>query len=74
MKNFAYLAEKFVQSGAARVAHNPEDLVEMFLMKDEKSLSEMGETAKRTLDSLKGANRKTLEAIETIIIRGESGS
>ena len=73
MKNFAYLAEKFVQSGAARVAHNPEDLVEMFLMKDEKSLSEMGETAKKTLDSLKGATRKTLEAIEAMMRRGESG-
>ncbi|NIM91768.1 MAG: hypothetical protein GTO17_12575 [Candidatus Aminicenantes bacterium] len=74
MRNFAYLAEKFVQSGAARVAHNPEDLVEMFLMKDEKSLSEMGEMAKQTLDSLKGATSKTLEAIETMMRSGESGS
>ncbi len=74
MRNFAYLAEKFVQSGAARVVHNPEDLVEMFLMKDEKSLSEMGDTAKQTLNSLKGATSKTLEAIETMMKSEESGS
>jgi 3-deoxy-D-manno-octulosonic-acid transferase len=73
MKNFSYLAEKFVQSSAARIAHNQEDLTEMFLMKDEKSLSEMGERAKQTLDSLKGATKKTLEAIETMLRRGESG-
>ena len=73
MKNFSYLAEKFVQSSAARIAHNQEDLMEMFLMKDEKSLSEMGERAKQTLDSLKGATKKTLEAIETMMRRGESG-
>jgi len=74
MKNFAYLAEKFVQSGAARITYNQEDLVEMFVMKDEKSMLEMGERAKRTLDSLKGATKKTLEAIETMMRRGESSS
>jgi len=72
MKNFAYLAEKFVQSGGARIIHNPEDLVDVFLMKDEESLSEMGERAKQTLDSLKGAMKKTLETIEALMKRGES--
>jgi len=72
MKNFAYLAEKFVQSGGARVIHNQEDLVNIFLIEDEKSLSEMGEMAKQTLDSLKGAMKKTLEAIEAMMKRGES--
>jgi len=72
MKNFAYLAEKFVQSEAARITHNQEDLVEMFLMKDEKSLSEMGDKAKQTLDSLKGATQKTLKAIEAMLRNGES--
>jgi 3-deoxy-D-manno-octulosonic-acid transferase len=74
MKNFAYLAEKFVQSEAARIIHSQEDLVETFIMRDEGSLSEMGEKAKQTLDSLKGATQKTLEAIETILKRGESNS
>jgi 3-deoxy-D-manno-octulosonic-acid transferase len=74
MKNFAYLAEKFVQSGAARITYNQADLVEMFVMKDEKSMLEMGERAKRTLDSLKGATKKTLEAIDTMLKRGESSS
>jgi len=73
MKNFAYLAERFVQSGAARITHNQEELVEMFLMKNEKSLTEMGERAKWTLGSLKGATKKTLEAISAMIRKGEEG-
>jgi 3-deoxy-D-manno-octulosonic-acid transferase len=67
MKNFGYLAEKFVQSGAARIVHNENDLVEMFLIKDEKIFSEMGKKAKETLNSLKGATNKTVEAIEIMM-------
>jgi len=69
MNNFAYLAEKFVQLGAARITHKDEDLVEMFLIKDEKTLSEMGKRAKETLDLLQGATDKTIEAIEAMMAK-----
>jgi len=69
MKNFAFLAEKFVQSGAAQVTRKKEDLVEMFLIKEEKVLLEMGKKAKETLDSLQGATKKTIKAIETLMTR-----
>ncbi|MDH5466379.1 MAG: 3-deoxy-D-manno-octulosonic acid transferase [Candidatus Aminicenantes bacterium] len=67
MKNFAYLAEIFAGAGAARVAHDGKDLVEMFLMRDERTLSEMGRKAKDTLISLQGATEKTIQAIEDMM-------
>lgn len=67
MKNFTYLADKFVQAGAARVVHTEDDLVEMFMMKDERSIRTMGDRAKKTLNSLQGATEKTIKAIETMV-------
>lgn len=67
MNNFALLAEKFVQSGAARIVHKEEELVEIFLYENEKNLVEMGERAKETLVSLQGATGKTIEAIEAFM-------
>jgi len=67
MENFAFLAEKFVQSGAARIINENKDLVEMFLARDEKSLEKMGKSAKETLDSLQGATEKTVKAIEAMM-------
>ncbi|MCK4557508.1 MAG: hypothetical protein KAU47_08310, partial [Candidatus Aminicenantes bacterium] len=67
MKNFTYLADKFVQAGAARVVHTEDDLVEMFMMKDERSIHTMGDRAKKTLNSLQGATEKTIKAIETMV-------
>jgi 3-deoxy-D-manno-octulosonic-acid transferase len=67
MKNFAYLAEIFTGSGAARVINEGNDLVEMFLMRDEKILSRMGEKAKDTLISLQGATEKAIQAIEDMM-------
>jgi len=67
MENFAFLAEKFVQSGAARIIDKEKDLVEMFLIQDEKSLEEMGNKAKVALDSLQGATERTLSAVETFM-------
>lgn len=67
MENFAFLAEKFVQSGAARIIDKEKDLVEMFLIQDEKSLEEMGNNAKETLNSLQGATEKTINAIEAMM-------
>ncbi|NIO49270.1 MAG: hypothetical protein GTN73_07540 [Candidatus Aminicenantes bacterium] len=67
MENFAFLAEKFVQSGAARIINKDKDLDELFLIRDEKSLEKMGNSAKETLNSLKGATEKTIKAIEAMI-------
>ncbi len=67
MENFAFLAEKFVQSGAARIINKDKDLDEMFLIRDEKSLEKMGNSAKETLNSLQGATDKTLKAIEAMM-------
>jgi len=67
MKNFAYLADTFVQADAARIVHKENDIIEMFLMKDEKSLKTMGDRAKKTLNSLQGATEKTIKAIEAMM-------
>jgi 3-deoxy-D-manno-octulosonic-acid transferase len=67
MDNFAFLAEKFVQSGAARIVNKNKDLDEMFLIRDEKSLKNMGRSARETLNSLQGATEKTLKAIEAMM-------
>jgi 3-deoxy-D-manno-octulosonic-acid transferase len=67
MDNFAFLAEKFVQSGAARIVNKNKDLDDMFLIRDEKSLKNMGRSARETLNSLQGATEKTLKAIETMM-------
>jgi len=67
MENFAFLAEKFVQSGAARIINENKDLVEMFLTRDEKSLEKMGSSAKETLNSLQGATEITIKAIESMM-------
>lgn len=67
MKNFDYLADKFVQAGAARVVHTEDDIVDIFMLKDEKSLGLMGDRAKRTLNSLQGATEKTIQAINAMM-------
>lgn len=67
MENFSFLADKFIHSGAARVVYNEEDLVRMFLPKEEKSLKEMGNQARETLNSLQGATEKTIRVVEALI-------
>jgi 3-deoxy-D-manno-octulosonic-acid transferase len=67
MDNFAFLAEKFVQAGAARIINKNKDLDEMFLVRDEKFMEKMGKRAKETLNSLQGATEKTLKAIEAMM-------
>jgi len=64
MHNFAFLADKFVQDGTAKVIHSKEDLFDMFLIKDEKELRDMGNKAKDTLESLQGATKKAIASIE----------
>ncbi|MGB8952438.1 MAG: 3-deoxy-D-manno-octulosonic acid transferase [Candidatus Aminicenantales bacterium] len=70
MNNFAFLAEEFVRSQAARIVQNKEDLVEMFLCGDEARLRKMGERAWELLMSLQGATEETLAAIEAFVATG----
>ena len=70
MENFAALADDFVSSGAARVVLGLEELEEVFLMRDEKELEEMGRKAKDLLRSLQGATARTLQVIESRIAEG----
>jgi 3-deoxy-D-manno-octulosonic-acid transferase len=67
MENFAFLAEKFIQSAAAKVVHQEKDLIEMFLIQDERLFQEMGKRAKQTLNSLQGATEETLKVIESLM-------
>lgn len=70
MENFAALADDFVNSGAARIILGPEELEDVFLMKDERALEEMGRRAKDLLLSLQGATARTLQVIESRIAKG----
>ena len=69
MDNFSALAERFVESNAAKIINKKQDLVEMFLIQDENSLEEMGGRAKETLSSLQGATEKTIKVIEELMAR-----
>jgi 3-deoxy-D-manno-octulosonic-acid transferase len=63
MKNFAALAEAFIEGGGARRVSNPEELRAMFLFEDEAASAAMGERARKILTSLQGATARTLAAI-----------
>jgi 3-deoxy-D-manno-octulosonic-acid transferase len=67
MENFAFLAEKFIKSRAAQIVHSEKELVDMFLIQDEKYLEDMGRKAKEALNSLQGATEKTIQVIETLM-------
>ncbi|MFB0566766.1 MAG: 3-deoxy-D-manno-octulosonic acid transferase [Candidatus Aminicenantaceae bacterium] len=69
MHNFEFLAEKFAKAGTAKVIRSKEDLVEMFLIRDEEELCDMGMKAKETLESLQGATEKTVAAIEELMLK-----
>jgi 3-deoxy-D-manno-octulosonic-acid transferase len=72
LDNFALLAEQFLRSGAARVVSGKNDLAEAFLMKDEKSLLDMGKRAKALLNVLQGATELTLQWIEKLMSEGQA--
>jgi len=67
MDNFAHLADTFIHDGAARVVETKKDLVNMLCMEDEKGLHEMGQRARLTLQSLRGATRRALQTIENLM-------
>lgn len=64
MRNFAFLAESFIRAGGARIVRTDEELAEMFLLRDETGLREMGARSKAHLASLSGATDRTIRAIE----------
>lgn len=70
MDNFGSLADDFVNSGAAKVVLGKEELEDLFLMKDDSALAEMGCRAKDLLSSMQGATAKTLQVIESRIGEG----
>lgn len=65
MNNFRDIAQIFVRSNAASIVENGAELNQIFQFLDSKSFSQMGENARRTLNSLQGATEKTLALIET---------
>ncbi len=67
MENFAYFADLFVRSGGAQVVKNEIDLIQLFIFSDEEMRIHMGERAKQTLNSIQGATRRTLQAIEDMM-------
>ncbi len=69
MHNFAYLADLFIKAGAARTTQKSEELIDMFLMKDDQALQGMGRKAKEILESLQGVTDKTIRAIEGLMDR-----
>ena len=69
MGNFSFLADKFIHSKAAQITSNKEDLIQMFLFKNEISLREMGKRAKDILISLQGVTEKTIKTIETLMAK-----
>jgi 3-deoxy-D-manno-octulosonic-acid transferase len=68
MDNFAYFAQVFVESGGAKIVQTEEELIHIFLFKDEEELFNMGKKAKQTLNSLQGATGVTLKAVENRIL------
>jgi 3-deoxy-D-manno-octulosonic-acid transferase len=64
MDNFAPLAAEFVRSRAAAIVSSPAEIAEAFRMTDEVALREMGQRARKLLESLRGATEKTIIEIE----------
>ncbi|MFQ6070327.1 MAG: 3-deoxy-D-manno-octulosonic acid transferase [Candidatus Aminicenantales bacterium] len=69
MKNFAFFAERFLASDAARIVNNWKDLALAFQDIGSKQQQEMGKRAKSTLNSLQGATEKTIGVIEKFMER-----
>ena len=67
MKNFAALAEAFLEAGAARVVKTDGDLAAMFREAGEGKLAEMGKRARLVLDSLAGATDRAIDAVEKMV-------
>jgi len=71
MDNFAYLAELFINRGAAKTITCENDLLKMFLFKGENNLRKMGDAAKETLISLQGTTNRIMKVIEDLMNASE---
>jgi 3-deoxy-D-manno-octulosonic-acid transferase len=69
MENFSFLAERFLQEGAAQMVCSDKDLIDMFLGREKKNIEEMGKRAKKILQSFQGATEKTIKVIEKFMER-----
>jgi len=67
MDNFAYLAELFIKRKAVKAITCENDLLKMFLFKEENNLRKMGDTAKETLISLQGVTDRIMKVIENLM-------
>ncbi|HEY2119770.1 MAG TPA: 3-deoxy-D-manno-octulosonic acid transferase [Candidatus Acidoferrum sp.] len=66
MENFAEIASRFIEAGAAIQVGNPEDAgVELIhLLKDRDKMQRMGDSARRLVDTSRGALDRSLNEIE----------
>lgn len=67
MKNFAVLAERFIDCDAAVVAKDRAALVKIWTEGNRQDWKLQGERARKTLDSLRGATEKSVDEIEALI-------
>ncbi len=72
MDNFAFLADRFLREGGARVVRDSIGLRDSFLVADGRMLEEMGSKARTLLASFQGATDRTVRVIESLIGK-ESG-
>ncbi|MCJ7681563.1 MAG: hypothetical protein MUP70_12610, partial [Candidatus Aminicenantes bacterium] len=67
MKNFAALAERFIENEAAVVVKDGDALAGVWAEGTETEWKQTGERARITLESLRGASEKTVKEIEILI-------
>jgi len=67
MENFAAIASRFIEAGAAIQVNNPEDAgVEwIHLLKDPRKMKRMGDTARQMVESSRGALDRALAEVST---------
>ena len=71
MDNFKYLAQQFIEAGAAKEIKNAAELAAVLTELPEAELTLMGERARQTLLTLQGATNLILTEIEKLVISNE---
>lgn len=74
MDNFAYLADYFLERGAATRVFQESDLVALWEQIGEASLAKMGAQAKKALKELEGATGKTIAFLEEVVKRNPNNN
>jgi 3-deoxy-D-manno-octulosonic-acid transferase len=72
MENFAFLAQYFLEKGAALMVSEESELVEVFERIEDEELKRMGERARATLKELEGATERTLAVLEEFMKKKEN--